>query len=118
MIPITNERFRGFCQAGGWLLLAIIVAVTVSPITERPLSGFAPAYERAGTFLVMGLLFGLGYSRSWLLTLCMVIAGGFAIEALQYLTPDRHPALADAFVKTGAGSLGILIGSAFQRRLP
>ncbi len=64
----------------------------------------------------MGLLFGLGYPRRWLLTICMVSAGAFAIEALQFLTPDRHPALADAFVKTGGGAIGILVGFAFKRR--
>ena len=94
-----------------------IVAVTVSPITERPVSGFAPNYERAASFLTMGLLFGFGYSQRWLLTACMVIAGVFTIEALQYLTPDRHPALADAVVKTGAATVGILVGAALQRHV-
>ena len=63
----------------------------------------------------MGLLFGLGYSRRWLLALCLMIAGGFAIEALQYLTPDRHAALADALVKVCAGSIGIIAGFALER---
>jgi hypothetical protein len=116
LVPISSQKFRAICQAAGWLLLAAIIAVTVSPITERPVTGFAPGFERAGAFLTMGLLFGLGYSRCWMLTLCMVAAGGFAIEALQFLTPDRHPALADAFFKTGGGTIGILMGFGFQRR--
>jgi hypothetical protein len=116
LIPISSQRFRAICKAAAWLLLIAIIAVTVSPIRERPLSAFAPGFERAGAFLTMGLLFGLGYSRRWLLTICMVFAGAFAIEALQFLTPDRHPALADAFVKTGGGTIGILVGFAFQRR--
>jgi VanZ family protein len=90
---------------------------TVSPITERPVSGLAPNYERAASFLAMGLLFGFGYSKRWLVTVGMVIASGFAIEALQYLTPDRHPALADALVKSGAGTIGILIGATFERHV-
>jgi VanZ like family len=64
----------------------------------------------------MGLLFGLAYSRRWLLTICLVAAGAFSIEALQFLTPDRHPVLEDAFVKMGGGTIGILVGFAFQRR--
>ena len=47
----------------------------------------------------------------------MVVLGGFAIEALQYLTPDRHPALADAIMKVGAGTLGILVGATFEHRV-
>ena len=97
-------------------MLVAIVAVTVSPITERPVSGLAPNYERAASFLAMGLLFGFGYSKRWLVTVGMVIASGFAIEALQYLTPDRHPALADAFVKTGGGTMGMIVGFVVQRR--
>ena len=116
LIPISSKRFRAICQVAGWLLVAGIVAVTVSPITERPASGFAPGFERAAAFLTMGLLFGLGYPGRWLLTLCMVPAGAFAIEALQFLTPDRHPAFADALVKTGGGTIGILVGLAMQRR--
>jgi hypothetical protein len=116
LIPISSQRFRAICQATGWLLLVAIIAVTVSPIRARPLSGFAPGIERTGAFLTMGLLFGLAYSRRWLLTLCVVTAGAFAIEALQFLTPDRHPALADALVKAGGGTIGMLVGFAFQRR--
>jgi hypothetical protein len=46
----------------------------------------------------------------------MMIVGAFAIEALQFLTPDRHPALADALVKTSGGTIGLLVGFVFQRR--
>ena len=63
----------------------------------------------------MGILFGLGYRR-WLLALGMMIAGAFGIEALQFLTPDRHPALADALVKMSGGTIGMLVGLVFQRR--
>ena len=96
-------------------MLIAIVAATVSPITERPLSGYPPGFERAVAFLTMGILFGLGYRR-WLLALGMMIAGAFAIEALQFLTPDRHPALADALVKMSGGTMGMLVGFVFQRR--
>ena len=96
-------------------MLIAIVAATVSPITERPLSGYPPGFERAAAFLTMGLLFGLGYRR-WLPTLLMMTAGAFAIEALQFLTPDRHPALADALVKMSGGTMGMLVGFVFQRR--
>ena len=60
VIPVYSQRFRSLCRAAGWLLLVAIVAVTVSPITERPVSGFAPNNERAASFLTMGLLFGVG----------------------------------------------------------
>jgi hypothetical protein len=109
---------RTLCRAAGWLLLAAIITATVSPLRLRPESGFDPGLERAGAFFALGLLFAIGYRRHWLLMLCGVIGAAFAIESLQFLTPDRHAAIADAAVKAIGGSAGILAGRApIQRSL-
>ena len=79
------------------------------------MSGYPPGFERVVAFLTMGILFGLGYRRR-LLALGMMIAVAFAIEVLQFRTPDRHPALTDALVKMSDGTIGMLVGFVFQRR--
>jgi hypothetical protein len=103
---------RFFCQIIAWLLLAGIIAVTVSPIGWRPDLGDGPNVDRAVGFLVMGFFFGAGYGRHWVTILIAVILGAFAIEALQLLTPDRHARLLDAVVKAVGGGLGFLAGRA------
>jgi hypothetical protein len=103
---------RFFCQIVAWLLLAGIIAVTVSPIGLRPNLGLGPDVGRVGAFLVMGFFFGAGYGRHWVPILLMVVAGAFAIEALQLLTPDRHARLLDATIKAVGGGIGFLAGHA------
>jgi hypothetical protein len=76
----------------------------------RPHSGFGPEPERVAAFLVVGLLFGLGYDRNWMLALGLVVVAGLGIEALQMLSPSRHPTLEDAVIKALAGSIGVSAG--------
>ena len=61
LILTLGKGFLAICHAAGWLLLAAIIAVTISPITERPAMGVAPRHERAAAFFALGLLFGLEY---------------------------------------------------------
>lgn len=103
---------RSFCKVIAWLLLAGIIFVTVSPIGWRPDLGDGPNVDRMTGFLVMGFFFGAGYGRHWVMILFAVVAGAFAIEALQLLTPDRHARLLDAAIKAVSGGTGFLAGHA------
>ncbi|ESZ67721.1 antibiotic resistance protein VanZ [Mesorhizobium sp. L103C119B0] len=100
--------FVTVCRTAAWLTFIAIVVVTIDPIGLRPISGFGPEPERIAAFLAFGLLLGLAYHRNWLLTLCLVVAAAFGIEALQLLSPTRHPAVDDAVVKAAAGVAGVL----------
>jgi hypothetical protein len=104
------QKMRTQCRTVGWLLLAAIVAASVSPIVFRPLSGLAPGFERFAAFLALGFLFGVGYFRNWVLVLCVLTVGAFAIETLQLLTPDRHATLLDALLKASGSAVGAFAG--------
>ncbi|WP_353646461.1 VanZ family protein [Mesorhizobium sp. WSM2239] len=104
------RKIRTQCRTAGWLLLGAIVAASVLPMVFRPLSGLAPGVERAIAFLALGFLFGVGYFRNWMLVLCVLTVGAFAIETLQLLTPDRHATLLDALLKASGSAIGAFAG--------
>jgi hypothetical protein len=107
--------FRTVIRILAWVMLLAILAVTISPLTDRPHVGSGPTFERAGAFALLGLLFCLGYRRFWPVALVIValVAGGF--ELVQALTPDRHARLADALVKAAGGVIGVGIGLLAKR---
>ncbi|TIO09470.1 VanZ family protein [Mesorhizobium sp.] len=107
---------RSVFRAAAWLLVIAILAVTIVPIGMRPHSGLGPEPERVAAFLVLGLLFGLAHERNWMLALGLVVVAGLGIEALQMLSPSRHPTLEDAVIKALAGSVGVSAGCIIAKK--
>lgn len=102
-----------------WSVLLLIVIVTVSPIGLRPHTLTTVNIDRAGAFAVCSAAFVLAYPRHWLLIIVAGIAAAFGIEALQFLSPTRHPHLTDAAVKAAgavAGGLATFSYLFFRRR--
>ncbi len=93
----------------GWLTLAFIAFVTLSPIQDRP-SIANPQTEHFAAFAVMALGFALGYPRRTALIAIFIVCSAFTLEAMQLLTPDRHGRLLDAVVKVVGGLAGIGAG--------
>ena len=93
----------------GWLALAYIVFVTLSPIADRP-SLASPHLERFVAFALIGLALALAYPNRILLVVSIVVGAAFTLEALQLLTPDRHARAADALTKALGGISGISVG--------
>ncbi|MGQ8630715.1 antibiotic resistance protein VanZ [Agrobacterium sp. DKPNP3] len=89
-----------------WSLLLLIVIATVSPIGLRPHTLTTVSIDRAGAFAVCAAAFVLAYPRHWLLVIAAGIVAAFGIEALQYLSPTRHPHLTDAAVKAAGAIAG------------
>ncbi|MBX4872538.1 VanZ family protein [Rhizobium bangladeshense] len=93
-----------------WLLLALILFVSVSPIGLRPDTVTTVDTDRGGAYVLLGLAFALAYPKQWKLVAVLLIIGAVAIEYLQYLTPTRHPRLHDAGFKALGAALGLLAG--------
>ena len=93
----------------GWLAIAFIVFVTLSPIEARP-SLASPHLEHFAAFALIGLAFALAYPNRVLLVFTIVVGAALGLEALQLLTPDRHSRAADALVKALGGISGICVG--------
>jgi peptidoglycan/LPS O-acetylase OafA/YrhL len=99
-----------------WLLLAIIVFVTVSPIGLRPHTIETPDIDRAMAYLAVGLAFALAYPKQWKTVAALLIFGALAIECLQYFSPTRHPRFHDAAVKALGVSVGLIAGWIVNKR--
>jgi VanZ family protein len=93
----------------GWLALAFIVVVTLSPIDARPVLA-RPQFEHFAAFALLGLAFGLAYPARLPLVAALVVGSAFGLEVLQLLTPDRHGRVLDALVKATGGICGISAG--------
>jgi len=93
----------------GWLMLAFIVFVTLSPIGFRPSTG-SPHLEHFAAFALVGLAFALAYPNRVMLVVAIVVGAALGLEALQLLTPDRHGRATDALVKALGGISGISVG--------
>lgn len=105
----------------GWLLFAVLVFVTVCPITDRPHpEGMPVSLERIGAFALLGFVFAVGYPRHRWQVLAFTIAAAGLLEASQMLDPSRHARVTDFAVKAVGCTLGVVSAFALSclRHLP
>ncbi|WP_418138080.1 antibiotic resistance protein VanZ [Agrobacterium sp. El2ro-1b] len=103
-----------------WSVLLLIVIVTICPIGFRPHTLTSVGLDRAAAFAFCSGAFVLAYPRYWLAIIGAGIVAAFGIEALQFLSPTRHPHLMDAAVKAAgavAGGLATFSYLTFRARL-
>lgn len=101
-------------KISAWLCLGVIIFVTVSPIGLRPHDILPVNADRALAFCLMSALFVLAYPKRWFSVLLLTIAGAGVIETLQFLSPTRHPQIADTLVKAGGAATGVLLAASFN----
>jgi hypothetical protein len=77
-----------------------------------------PLYERFVAFAIVAALFELAYSRRTVFVLIVVVGSAIGLEALRYLTPDRHGHLIDFSAKSLGGLFGIVATTAMRRFPP
>lgn len=115
-VMMTNR----FPKYVAWSVLLLILIVTVCPIGFRPHTLTTVGLDRAAAFAFCSAAFVLAYPRYWLAIIVAGIAAAFGIEALQFLSPTRHPHLMDAIVKAAgviAGGLTTFSYLLFRARL-
>jgi VanZ family protein len=102
-------------KAAAWLSLLAIIVVTVSPIGFRPPTISSTDFDRAAALAVCAGAFVLAYPQRWTTAALLMVLAAFGIEALQYLSPTRHPHLMDASVKAGGALAGAVLAWLFNR---
>jgi hypothetical protein len=110
--------FRIAIRTLAWAILLAIFLATVSPIAERPHLASGPSLDRIAAFILLGILFCLGYRRRWPFALAVVLVAALGFEAVQLLTSDRHGRFEDAVVKAVGGIIGVGIGLLISRFSP
>ncbi|MGC0053135.1 VanZ family protein [Brucella pituitosa] len=99
-----------FLRFAAWLVLAIILIVTISPIQFRPITGEPADVERFAAFFLVGFLFALAYPRHWIAVLLLTVGCAGMFELLQRLAPGRHGEFADFIFKAVGAIGGVFIG--------
>jgi hypothetical protein len=108
-VPYLTRMIQRISVIAGWLALAFIIIVTLSPVEARP-SISNSHLEHFAAFALIGLAFALAYPNRILLVVTLVMGAALGLEALQFLTPDRHARATDALVKSLGGISGICAG--------
>jgi hypothetical protein len=108
-VPYLTQMIQRIFVIAGWLALAVVAFVTLSPIGMRP-SIASSHLEHFAAFALIGFAFALAYPNRILLVVTVVVGGALGLEALQFLTPDRHARAMEALVKSLGGISGICAG--------
>ena len=96
-------------KVAGWLLLAVIIFLTLSPASYRPVTKVGHNLEHFLIHLVLGVTFGIGYARQWWLVALGLVGLTAAVEFAQLFVPGRHARLKDLVIDAVAVCLGVAI---------
>jgi VanZ family protein len=100
---------RLVAKVAGWLLLAVIVFLTLSPPSYRPVTKVGHNLEHFLIHLLLGMTFGIGYARQWWLVALGLVGLTAAVEFAQLFVPGRHARLKDLVIDAVAVCLGVAI---------
>jgi VanZ family protein len=92
-----------------WLLAAAVTFATLGPAQLRPQSNLGHGSEHAFAFVLIGLAFGLAYTRNRLLTSLISVVMIGVLEILQLWVPGRHARFEDFAVDALAACAGLAV---------
>ena len=104
-----------------WLLAAAVTFATLGPPRYRPHSNLGQDGEHALAFVLVGLAFGLAYTKNRLLTAAIAVVMIGVIEILQLWMPGRHARVEDFVVDALAACVGLAGAAVLDwvvRRIP
>jgi VanZ family protein len=96
----------GILRIFAWLLAAAVTFATLGPPRFRPHSDLGQDGEHALAFVLVGLAFGLAYTRHRLLTSAIAVVMIGVLELLQNWAPGRHARMEDFVVDALAACAG------------
>jgi VanZ family protein len=94
-----------------WLLAAAVTFATLGPPRYRPHSNLGQDGEHALAFILIGIAFGLAYSRYRGRTTVISIVMIGVVEVLQFWAPGRHARLEDFIVDALAACAGLALAA-------
>jgi VanZ family protein len=97
-----------------WLLAAAVTFATLGPPRLRPHSDLSQDGEHALAFILVGLAFGLAYTRHRLLTAVIAVVMIGLLEILQFWAPGRHARLEDFVVDALTACAGLAVVAALD----
>jgi VanZ family protein len=103
-----------FLKLFAWSLAAAICFATLGPPEYRPHSILGQDGEHALAFVLLGMAFGVAYTRNRLLTAAIAVGLTGLIEILQFWAPGRHARLEDFVVDALAACVGLAAAAVYD----
>src|SRR3954451_20641257 len=103
-----------FLRLLAWSLAAAVAFATLGPPDYRPHSSLGQNGEHALAFVLIGVAFGLAYTRNRSLTALIGLAMIGLVEILQFWAPGRHARLMDFVVDALAACAGLAVAAALD----
>jgi VanZ family protein len=97
-----------------WLLAAAVAFATLGPPSYRPHSDLGQDGEHAFAFVLIGLAFGLAYTRNRPRVAAIAVAMIAVLELLQLWAPGRHARLEDFVVDALTACAGFVVAAALD----
>jgi VanZ family protein len=97
-----------------WSLAAAVTFATLGPPSSRPHSHLGQDGEHALAFILIGLAFGLAYTRNRLLTSVVAVVSIGLLEILQLWAPGRHARFEDFAVDAVTACAGLAFAAGFD----
>jgi VanZ family protein len=97
-----------------WSLAAAVAFATLGPPGYRPHSDLGQDGEHALAFVLLGVAFGLAYTRNRWLTAVLAVGLTGVLELLQLRMPGRHARLEDFIVDALAACVGLAVAAALD----
>ena len=101
-------------RAFAWLLAAAVAFATLGPARYRPHSDLGQDGEHALAFVLVGLAFGLAYTRNRPMVAAIAVAMIAVLELLQLWAPGRHARLEDFVVDALTACAGFIVAAALD----
>jgi len=98
-------NLKSMFRAAAWLLFVAVVVVTLGSPRIRPTTDFSHDTEHAIAFVLLGIMYGIGYAERRVAMLLAAIPAIGVLEWLQLLAPGRHARLEDFVVNLVAFSV-------------
>ena len=87
-------------------LLLALAAVTIEPISQRPVTSLPANLERLLAWACAGTVFATAYADRLLLMLLVLVGAAGFLELAQIEVLQRHGRLSDFLVKAAGGLVG------------
>lgn len=97
------------CRITAWPLAVFIALLHVVPAAQRPVTPMGHGLEHIGIFLLLGLVFGLGYPRRLRAVLPGLVVYCLTVEAVQLVVPGRHARISDLLINAASALMGVAI---------
>jgi VanZ family protein len=112
---MTTTLTTALLRLFAWSLAAAVTFSTLGPPSYRPHSHLGQDGEHALAFILIGLAFGLAYTRHRLLTSVVAVVLIGLLEILQLWAPGRHARFEDFAVDALTACAGLAVAAVLDR---